>query len=248
MKKIIVNADDFGLTEAVTLGIISGHCHGIISSTSLMVNMPFAKEAVELAKQYPSLGLGIHLNVTAGKPISDPRAIPSLVTSSGNFYTSNDYRSNKVEIQEEDLLKEFKAQIELFIKYTGNIPDHIDCHHMYDFFGLFPRITDYLITTYRVPMRLEQKHLSYSYPIAKKVNILSNSNISEDEVCEYLQNNLKADLIELPNHAGFVDYELMKISSLNVERVNDLHICKSEKIKSTLNELGYKIIRWSEII
>lgn len=247
MKKIVINADDFGLTEAVTLGIIKGHSEGIISSTSLMVNMPYAKQAADLAKEYPLLGVGVHLNVTKGRPISDYKKIRSIVTDEGLFYSSKDYMNNNVEIVEEELLIEFIAQIDKFIEYNGDKPDHIDCHHLHDFFGIYPKVTEYLIKTYGVPMRLEQNHKSYKYPLAKKLDVFMNSAITEDGLCEYLNENASEDLIEIPNHSGFVDYELMKLSSLNVNRVNDLHLCLSTKVKSTLDNLGYKIVRWSEI-
>lgn len=248
MKKIVISADDFGLTEAVTLGILSGHKNGNITSTSLMVNMGYAKEAVELIKEYPNLGLGIHLNVTVGKPISNPKEISSLVDENGCFYKAKDYKNNKVNISEGDLLKEFTAQIVRFIELVGRKPEHINCHHLYDFFGLYSKVTEKLIYDYNVPMRLEQPHPTYKYPLAKKIDILMDSNISEDEVCEYFEANLKDDLIELPNHSGFVDYDLMNISSLNIGRTNDLYICKSNKVREILNRLGYEIVSWSQII
>lgn len=248
MKKIVINADDFGLTEAVTLGILSGHKDGNISSTSLMVNMDFAEEAAKLSKDYSSLGLGIHLNVTIGKSISNPKEIKSLVDEKGYFYTSKDYNNGKVKVKEEELLKEFMAQISKFIEMVGHNPDHINCHHMYDFFGLFPNVTEKLINDYNVPMRLEVPHHAYKYPLAKKIDVLMNSKISEKEVCEYFEQNLQEKLIELPNHSGFVDLKLMEISSLNVGRVNDLHICKSEMVKNTLKKLGYEIVSWSQIV
>lgn len=247
MRKIIINADDFGITEGVTLGIIKGHKDGIISSTSLMVNMIYSEKAAYLSKKYPNLGLGVHLNVTIGKPVSDPNCIKSLVNDEGLFYSSKDYSNDRVRIEEKELLIEFESQIGKFIELTGKKPDHIDCHHMYDFFGIYPKITEYLIKKYQVPMRLEQKHPSYKYPMVKKVSILMNSDITEDQVCDCLK-NLKEDFIELPNHSGYVDYELMKISSLNTGRTNDLHICLSSKVKDALNNLEYNVIKWSELI
>lgn len=247
MKKIVINADDFGLTEGVTLGILSGYKNGNISSTSLIVNMEYTKEAIFLAKQNPELGLGIHLNVTVGKPISNLQDISTLVNENGNFYSSKDYSNGKVNINEGDLLKEFEAQISKFIELVGKKPEHINCHHLYDFFGIYPNVTDTLIRKYGVPMRLEQYHQSYKYPLAKKINILMNNDITEDEVCEYFENNLKDKLIELPNHSGFVDEKLMKISSLNIGRTNDLYICKSKKIKEILGRLGYEIVPWSKV-
>lgn len=247
MKKIIINADDFGLSEAVSLGIISGHVEGIISSTSLMVNMPYAKEACKLAKNYPSLGLGVHLNVTLGKPLSDISKIPSLINRKKLFYSGKDYNLGIVNSSEEELLLEFEAQIQKFIEFTGKKPDHINYHHKYDFFGLYPRITDYLIKKYNVPLRLEKEHRGYPFPFASKIEIMMKEELDEESFYQYIENNVKDDLVELPNHAGFVDYELIKMSSLSTGRAKDLYLLKNIQIKELLMAKGYEIVNWSKV-
>ena len=247
MKKIIINADDFGLSEAVTLGIISGHVEGIISSTSLMVNMGYAKEACKLAENHSELGLGVHLNVTLGKPISNISRIPSLVNEKENFYSGKDYSLGLISPNEEELLIEFDAQIQKFIELTGKKPDHINYHHKYDFFGLYPKITDYLIEKYNVPLRLEQEHTGYPFPFANKMEIMMKEELNEESFYQYIENNVKDDLVELPNHAGFVDYELIKMSSLSTGRTKDLYLLKNTKIKELLIAKGYEIVNWSKV-
>ena len=66
MKQLIINADDFGLHPLINKGIIEGHRHGMITSTSLMPSAPAFEEAVQLAKETPSLGVGIHLTLVGG--------------------------------------------------------------------------------------------------------------------------------------------------------------------------------------
>src|SRR5436190_22470331 len=85
MKRLIVNADDFGLTEKVNQAIIEGHLKGIITSTSLLANGVAFESAVRLAQLHPKLGVGVHLNLTDGSPVSAPARIPSLVTDKGVF-------------------------------------------------------------------------------------------------------------------------------------------------------------------
>ena len=76
MQKLIVNADDFGLCSSVNKAIIDCHLAGNINSTTLMVNMPGSIEAVELAKQHPKLGIGLHFS---------PRK-SSISRQEGEFY------------------------------------------------------------------------------------------------------------------------------------------------------------------
>ena len=68
-KYLIVNADDFNLTEGVTRGILDGHRRGIITSTTVMVNLPGLAVSRDLARQTPGLGLGLHVNLTLGAPV-----------------------------------------------------------------------------------------------------------------------------------------------------------------------------------
>ena len=84
MIKLIVNADDFGLTEGTNYGIIDGHINGLVNSTTMMMNMPGTEHAVRLAKEYNLLGVGVHLVLTAGEPLLGD--VPSLVGSDGSFH------------------------------------------------------------------------------------------------------------------------------------------------------------------
>lgn len=75
-RQVIINADDFGLSPAVNRGIIEAYRAGGITSTSMMVNMPGLADAVHAARSLPGLGVGLHFNLTYGRPLSDPA--PSL--------------------------------------------------------------------------------------------------------------------------------------------------------------------------
>lgn len=68
MKWLIVNGDDFGITQGINRGVIQAHRHGILTSTSLMVDRPAAEEAVALSHDCPGLSLGLHLELDANVP------------------------------------------------------------------------------------------------------------------------------------------------------------------------------------
>lgn len=131
MKKLIVNADDFGLHQAINQGIIKGHREGFITSTSLMTSAPAWEEAVELAKGEPRLGIGIHLTLVGGvKPVLPAEQVPSLVDERGLFLPSyvefaQRYYTGKVKGQELEL--ELRAQLERGLA-TGLTITHIDSH------------------------------------------------------------------------------------------------------------------------
>jgi len=115
MIRAIVNADDFGLSRGINDGIILAHRQGILTSATLMANMPGFDHAVGLAKENPKLGVGVHLNIVRGKPLSPPETIPSLLTPEGLFPADMPYLLKKIRkkgLRPEEIEREFRAQIE----------------------------------------------------------------------------------------------------------------------------------------
>lgn len=89
MPKLIIDADDFGLSKAINHGIIESYKTGITTSTLLMPNLETAEHAIALAKDHPDLFIGQHTNFLLGKPCADPAEIPSLVDENGNSIVPN---------------------------------------------------------------------------------------------------------------------------------------------------------------
>jgi len=86
MKKLIINADDLGLSAAVNRAILRGVARGGITAASLMVNMPFAEEAAaQVGATCPDLSVALHFCLTSGQAILPQRAIPALVDAGGYF-------------------------------------------------------------------------------------------------------------------------------------------------------------------
>ncbi|HLE43075.1 MAG TPA: ChbG/HpnK family deacetylase, partial [Methylomirabilota bacterium] len=83
---LIVNADDFGLTAGVSRGILDAHRRGIVSSTTALVNLPPAPDLDAEAAGLAGLGLGLHVNLSWGAPLSPAAAVPSLVDETGGFW------------------------------------------------------------------------------------------------------------------------------------------------------------------
>src|SRR3989442_14684955 len=86
MKELIVNADDFGLTEQVSKGILDVQREGIVTSTTLMATGGAFDAAVTLARRSPRLSGGGHLNLTQGTPVLPPSKIPTLVDGRGRLH------------------------------------------------------------------------------------------------------------------------------------------------------------------
>lgn len=78
MRRLIVNADDFGFTSGVNRAIVEAHAHGIVTSTTLMANGTAFEEAVKLAKTVPNLIVGCHVVLIDGQPLLDAKKLPTL--------------------------------------------------------------------------------------------------------------------------------------------------------------------------
>ncbi len=130
MKRLIVNADDFGLHSAVNHGIIEGYERGCIRSTSFVAAGAAAEEAAELAKKNPGLGVGIHLTLVAERPILPPLQVPSLIGENGRLlpdHTAFIHRYMTGGVRMEELYVECEAQI-LRAREMGVRLTHIDSH------------------------------------------------------------------------------------------------------------------------
>ncbi|HHF43558.1 MAG: hypothetical protein DRJ11_01470 [Candidatus Aminicenantes bacterium] len=142
-KKVIFNADDFGLAKGINEGILQAHQEGILTSATLMVNMPGFNQAVELALKVPTLGIGVHLNVIRGHPVLPPEEIPSLVNSAGKFWGDLVLILKKLwrrEIKVEEIIKEFRAQIKK-AQATGLNITHVDSEkHLHCYYPILRRL------------------------------------------------------------------------------------------------------------
>jgi hopanoid biosynthesis associated protein HpnK len=130
MKELILNADDFGLTEGVNEGIMRAHREGVLTSTTLMANGLAFDHAVECARANPNLGVGCHLVLAGGAPVSPPEEIPSLVDASGRMPSSLSAFVARVScgaVRARDIERELRAQIGK-IRGAGIEPTHLDTH------------------------------------------------------------------------------------------------------------------------
>jgi predicted glycoside hydrolase/deacetylase ChbG (UPF0249 family) len=129
-KRLVVNADDFGMSRGISDGILLAHRFGFLTSASLMVNMPGTDYALERLVSVSALSVGIHLNICRGKPISPVRDVPSLVDANGDFYPPPVMIRKlwRRQVSTRELETEFRAQIR-WMKSRGLQPTHADSHH-----------------------------------------------------------------------------------------------------------------------
>jgi chitin disaccharide deacetylase len=134
VRRLIVNADDFGLTSGVNRAIIEGNQSGIITSATLMANAQASEAAIDLAKSQPSLKTGCHVVLIDGVPLAEN--LPSLTNGSLRFRISLKQfaiAAVRKQITAEEIEREVEAQIHK-IQSRGITVTHVDSHkhtHMF---------------------------------------------------------------------------------------------------------------------
>ncbi|MFZ3201286.1 MAG: ChbG/HpnK family deacetylase [Candidatus Acidiferrales bacterium] len=130
MKRLIVNADDFGITRGVNRGILQSHREGIVTSATIMAGGDAFEDAVETARANPSLGVGVHIVLTGGRSVAPPEKIGSLTGREGRLPRSISrllYKWHAGLIRRQDIENEMRAQIAKVVD-AGIKPTHLDTH------------------------------------------------------------------------------------------------------------------------
>ena len=139
--RLVVNADDFGMSPGVSRGIVRAHREGIVTSTSVLGNCGDFEESCAILAEAPDLGVGVHLALVGRGPIADPARVPSLLTAGGRFHERGaEFIAawTKRKIDPGDVEREFEAQIAR-VRDAGIKIDHLDTHHHLGFLPVVGR-------------------------------------------------------------------------------------------------------------
>jgi chitin disaccharide deacetylase len=136
----VVNADDLGWAEGVNRGIAEAHRHGIVTSASLLANGAAFECAVAVAQSLPALGVGVHLNLSDGRPVASAESVKSICDERGEFAGGPEsflLRIARRNLRLKEVELEWDSQIKK-IKDAGISPTHLDGHkHVHMLPGLF---------------------------------------------------------------------------------------------------------------
>src|SRR5258707_5165439 len=130
VRNLIVNADDLGWTHGVNRGIAEAHRNGIVTSASLLANGRAFEAGVQMAGESPRLGVGVHLNLSDGKPVAPAEEVKSLLDENGDFSGGPEallFRLTAKSLETKEVETEWNAQIEK-VRAAGVCPNHLDRH------------------------------------------------------------------------------------------------------------------------
>lgn len=196
-KRLIINADDFGLSRGINEGIILAHRKGILTSATLMANMPAFGQAVELAGQNRGLGVGVHLNILRGVPVSPPERVPSLIDPEGRFWSRVSVLIKKLisrQVRVEEVEREWRAQLEKILG-AGIRPTHFDSEkHLHTWPPLFRTVLK-LAGEYSIPRVRFIREYCWSGPPAQALKSLGIS-----LACSFMKKKIARNGIMRPDH------------------------------------------------
>ncbi len=256
--KLLVQSDDYGITKAVSLGIIEAIEFGIVRNTGLFANMPWAGEVVEFIKPFLNdIAFGVDLNLSTGPALLNSSEIPSLIQSDGTFLSSS--MNRKLDTEEnhydhavyKEVYKEFEAQIQKYMQLVGKKPDYLHAHA-------------YVTKT----IKQVSRDLAKKYDVPYSIDIIENEKMGPSDMGWYkfpptldnqLQSSLKDYVIEDKNdylnhefgvlvcHCGYADSQLFKFSSFNLYRIKDLEAMTSIEVKNWLNAHHVELVTYKDI-
>ena len=244
--KLIINADDFGISKAINLGIIEGFKNGIVTSTTLMCNMESTGHAVELAKENPKLGVGIHLVLTAGKPLS--KDAKTLVDGDGNFLK---YDKIFISASIEDIRKEFRSQMERFLSF-GIVPTHIDTHHhVHSNEAVFSVVYE-LAKEFDIPVRYIEAIGTDKYKDVRTTTKLIDDfydlpMIEPQRIKEICEDNIDIESLEIMCHPGYLDHKIISNSSYAYPRVKELETLTDKNVIKFIKNRNIQLINFNDI-
>lgn len=257
MKKILIRADDLGYSRSVNYGIFDAVHFGIVNNVGIMTNMPTTPYALDLLKD-EKIDLGMHTNISNGRPVLNPTQVPSLVEADGTFKKSHVYRKNtKLNkpdfVNLDEVVAEIEAQYQRFLKLVGKKPDYFEGHAV-------------MSSNFRTGLKIvaDKYNLPFlDFPVSDSISFKKDTHFKpymggykdgkvdpDYKPFELLKTAIaqeEKDVIPMfISHAGYLDDYLLQHSSLTIPRVKEAACWIDHQTKDYIIKNEIKLIRYSE--
>ena len=251
-KKLVVVADDFGWTEAINQGILRTYKEGIVTEISFMLKAPAVDHAAELIKKHKLKNVGIHMTLTDRKNYGKQFGRKDYI----KFFKNKSYK----EVRDIAL-----NEIEMFYKVVGKKPTHITTQYgIHGNLKLLESLLEYAKQN-GIPARIPRENIqgafnqNYAAEIMLRrsgvkstdhgfVHVVGTDLIKiEQDFLEDLRTVKKGESAEMITHPGYFDESILKLSSLNYGRARDLVMCIDPDFRKQIEELGFKIVGYSDL-
>lgn len=264
MPTLIVQADDYAISDGVTEGILRAVEEGIVRATGIFTNRPSAALAASRIRDLDRVDVGLDLNMVTGAPILPAREVPSLVNAHDNLRTSHQitaefpviardgmYSQFEVDpFDHDETLAEARAQLDRFVELFGRAPAYV--HHHSIISPMLDQVLHEVAAQYSVPVMDDLLR-------DRRVNALPNPwytvpfGAAEQAACDPVSMFLAGieeladhEISVLITHPGYVDADLLDISSYNVVRARDLQLVTAIEVREALTARGVACASYSD--
>ena len=268
--RLVVNADDFGMSPSISRGIVRAHRDGIVTSTSLLGNCGDLDAARALLAEAPTLGVGVHLALVGGSPVTDPARVPSLVGPNGAFLSRGaEFIAawTKRHIVADDVEREFDAQVAR-VRDAGIAIDHLDTHHHLGFLPVVGRSVEAVAKRHGISAirsEIETPTLSWVTDPRRglKAGVLTGLNWltrrqlgarrHSAQSWGYVESGRLDEIrvLEIIGRLGPGTHELIchpgEEQSPGYDHVGALAALSSAKVRRALGQRGVRLCRWGDL-
>jgi hypothetical protein len=251
VKRLIVNADDFGRSAGVNAGVLEAHARGVVTSATVMVRENAAARGIrEAAERAWGLSLGLHFSLTGGgAPASAARRLPNIAPG-GRFRRTREELPDR--LPPEEVLLELEAQIGVFEALARKPPSHMDSHHHV---ALHPSVAPVFAAVARqrsLPVRAASDEARRSLRGAgvRTPDRFVDEFYGESVVVGTLERILTAlpdGTTELMCHPGHPDAELRQGSTYSDEREREIEVLCDPRIRALVRFRKIELIGFDRL-
>ena len=249
MKKLLLRADDLGYSEAVNLGIEKSIRQGLIRSLGVMVNMPATLHGVDLIKDC-DIALGVHVNICAERPLSDPDLIPSLVDENGHFKSSQTYRSTTDDfVVFDEVIIEIEAQYHRFLELFGRKPDYFEGHAVAS--AQFFKGLEYVAKKHQLKYSgfpVDDKPIQVGHSLVAFHMESLQPNYDPFVLLQKMVASASDEVVQMGIfHPGYLDQYILTHSSLLQDRCLEVEVLTNPATRSFLEQAGVNLIDYRDL-
>jgi predicted glycoside hydrolase/deacetylase ChbG (UPF0249 family) len=251
VKRLIVNADDFGRSAGVNAGVLEAHARGVVTSSTVMVLEPSAARGIrEAAERAPRLSLGLHFTLTGGAPpAAAARAVPTLAP--GGVFPRR--REDMAEtLPADEVRRELEAQIGIFQVLARKRPSHLDCHHHVSLHPSVEPVFAEVARKYSLPVRgatedsLKRLRAAGVKTPDRFVDRFYGESAGFETLAEILE-SLPEGTTELMCHPGHADERLKATSTYAERREQEVEVLCDPAVKKILKQAGVRLIGYDAL-
>lgn len=259
--KLLVQGDDFGFTRGVTDGIVDSIDFGVLRNTGLFTNMPSSEYAVTFMKNRPQVCFGIDFNIGSGKPVCDKRSVPHLVDEKGEFIRSG-VRLQDPQFQSEEgrramfpydeVYMEMKAQYDRFVSLTGRKPGYLHAHSLMheNYMDVLRRLSKDTGIPFSMDIMQQVHAATMLGKMSTKKVFDPAAQLNKDPFADFMsaeKNYLSSEYGWVGGHPGYIDAELLELTTLSLERCKDAQMCMSSQFKEWIEKNHVQLITYYDL-